>query len=410
MDRIAELDALNEEFAGLEKRSSLAVVYGRRRVGKTELIKEFTKAKNHVYFLATLQSKEEVVKNFSLKAAEFFQDKAAQAQPHVTWNGFFEYLAKEIKARKKPIILAFDEFTYLIQQDRATPSVFQYHWDETLKNLPVMLILCGSYVGMMEKEVLSYKSPLYGRTNRRLQVTQLDFKHVREFAPQYSKKQLVELYAILGAVPFYLRQFDSSKTPLENVEQAFLDKTKSLYNDGLLMLREELKEPRNYLSILKAISFGKTTQKEIADNAHLEPLLVGKYLDVLKGMKIVSRLVPATEKNPEKSKKGLYRITDNYYDFWLKFVYPYAEYVEEGRCSELMKNIISPSFNAYVGRSFEALAKKKLVELNQQGKLPFSFERIGGFWHGDCEIDLVALNEKTKEILFAEVKWSDLDE
>ncbi len=410
INRHEELSSLEDEFKQLSKRASLVVVYGRRRVGKTELIKEFARKRNHVYFLATLQSREEVVRNFSLKAAEFFGDKATIAQPHVTWDGFFEYLAREIKEVGKPIVLVFDEFTYLAQQDSATASIFQYYWDEKLKQLPVMLILCGSYVGMMEREVLSYKSPLYGRSTRHLFVLELGFEHLRDFAPDYTKTQLVELYSILGAVPFYLLQFDPEKTPLENVRSVFLDKTRSLYNDGLLLLRDELKEPRNYLSILKAISFGKTTPKEIADHAHLEPLLVGKYLDVLRGMKLVSRVVPATEKNPEKSKKGSYRITDNYYDFWLKFVYPYADYIEEGRQDELVKNIIAPNLNAYVGRAFEALARKKMIELNKKGGLPFVFERIGAWWRGDSEIDIVALNEKTKEILFAEVKWADLNE
>lgn len=410
VDRNEELSILDNEFKQLPKRASLVVVYGRRRVGKTELIKEFGKKHEHIYLLATLQSKEEVIRNFSLKVAGFFEDNAVLAQPHTTWEGFFEYLAKEIKSRKKPIVLAFDEFTYLIQQDRATPSIFQYYWDEKLKNLPVMLILCGSYVGMMEKEVLSYKSPLYGRSTRQLFVLELGFNNLREFMPDYSKERLVELYAILGAVPFYLLQFDRDKTPLENIGNVFLDKSRSLFNDGLLLLREEVKEPRNYLSILKAISFGKTTPKEIADNAHLDQLLVGKYLDVLRGMKLVSRFVPVTEKNPEKSKKGIYKITDHYYDFWLKFVYPYSDYIEEGRQAELVKNIIAPNLGSYVGRAFEALARKKLIELNKNNKLPFTFEHVGAWWSGETEIDIVALNPKTKEILFVEVKWSDLKE
>ncbi len=410
IDRAEELSVLEEEFGQLSKRASLIVVYGRRRVGKTELIKEFGSKHSHLYLLATLQSKEEVIKNFSVKTAEFFGDKATLAQPHTTWEGFFEYLAKELKARKTPLMLVFDEFTYLIQQDHATPSIFQYFWDEKLKHLPVMMILCGSYVGMMEKEVISYKSPLYGRSTRQLFVLELDSKYLREFMPNYSKEQLIELYAILGAVPFYLLQFDQHKTPLENVRTVFLDKSRSLYNDGLLLLREEVKEPRNYLSILKAISFGKSTPKEIADNAHLDQLLVGKYLDVLRGMKLVTRFVPATEKNPEKSKKGTYKISDNYYDFWLKFVYPYSDYIEQGRQDELVKNVIAPNFSAYVGRAFEALARKKLIELNKKGKLPFTFERIGTWWNGETEIDAVALNSRTSEILFTEVKWSNLKE
>lgn len=302
----------------------------------------------------------------------------------------------------------FDEFTYLIQQDAAVPSIFQYHWDEHLKDLPVMLVLCGSYVSMMEDAVLAHKSPLYGRRTRQMFVTQLPFKHLKEFFPDYSKEELVEVYAVLGGVPYYLLKFDSSKSVRENIKANFLEKDKALFNDGVFLVREELKEPRNYLSIMKGIAFGKSTQKEIADYAHLEPALVGKYLDVLRGMKLVSRSVPVTEKNPEKSRKGLYRVNDRYYDFWLKFVYPYADYVEEGRGRELYENMIAPELNAFVGRSFETLAREALVGLNTRKKLPAYFERIGSWWSGTSEIDLVGVNWKTKDLLLGEVKWAEL--
>lgn len=408
VDRKSELSILEEEFKKTPERASMTIVYGRRRIGKTELIKQFMSKKDHIYFLATLQSREDVVKAFSLRAAEFFADRAAASSPHTAWEGFFEYLAREIKSRKKPLVLIFDEFTYLVQQDRATPSIFQYYWDEHLKNLPVMLILCGSYVGMMEREVLAYRSPLYGRRTRELFITEIEPRYLKEFLPGYSAEELVQAHAILGGVPFHLKQFDSSKGVLENIKENFLQKDKALFNDALLLLREELKEPRNYLSILKAIAFGKTTPKEIADESHLDKPLVGKYLYVLKGMKLVKRVVPVTERNPERSKKGLYIIGDNYFNFWLRFVYPFLDYVEEGRVDELMQAIVMPNLNSFVGRAFEGLARRAMIELNKRKELPFSFERIGPWWHRGVEIDLVALNNRSREILFTEVKWTDL--
>ena len=409
VDRKGETAALEEELGKAKEHAVMAVVYGRRRIGKTELIKRFISDKEHIYFLATLQSKEEVIVKFSHKAAEFFKDNATMEHPHTTWDGFFEYLIRELKRYGKPVVLAFDEYTYLIQQDAAILSVFQYYWDEHLKNMPLMLILCGSYVGMMEKEVLSHNSPLYGRRSIQLFLSDIDFSFLKEFFPAYSKEEMVESYAILGGVPSYLLRFDSSKKVKENIIGNFLDKNKALYADGLILLREELKEPRNYLSILKAISFGKNTQKEIADQAHLEPALVGKYLDVLRGMKIVERVVPVTERNPEKSKRGIYRINDNYYNFWLKFVYPYSDYVEEGRVKELMENIIEPQFNTFVGHAFEKLARNALLHKNAKKQLPAYFENIGPWWEGETEIDIVGINKATKDILFAEVKWSEMD-
>lgn len=408
INRKKELAALEDEFAQTERRASMAVIYGRRRIGKTELIKNFINRKPHIYFLATLQSKEEVVENFSHKAAECFHDAATMENPHTTWDTFFKYLVREIKNRKQPIVLAFDEFTYLIQQDPAISSVFQYYWDEHLKDLPVMLILCGSYVGMMEKEVLSHKSPLYGRRTIQIFLEDIRFQDMGRFFPKYSKEDMVVVNAVLGGVPSYLLRFDPSLSVMENIAHNFLDKRKALFADGLILLREELKEPRNYLSILKAISYGKNTQKEIADHTHLEPGLVGKYLDVLRGMKIVSRIVPVTERNPEKSKRGIYQINDHYYNFWLRFVFPYADYVEEERSRELMENIIKPDLNAFVGRSFERLARGPIVTLNARKRLPFVSERIGPWWSKEHEIDYVGFNRATKEIIFIEVKWAEL--
>lgn len=410
VDRDEELKVLEDEFARLGKQASLAVIYGRRRIGKTELIKRFLSGRPHIYFLATLQSREEVVAGMSMKAAEFFGDRATAENPHTTWSGFLGYLARELKQFDKPFVIVFDEFTYLVQQDAAVPSILQQYWDEHFKNMPVMVILCGSYVGMMEKEVLAYRSPLYGRRTRQLFVVDIGIGHIREFFPHYSKEDLVELYAVLGGVPYYLLKFDPSKKVRENILVNFLEKDKPLFNDGLVLLREELKEPRNYLSILKAISFGKVSQKEIADHAHLEPALVGKYLDVLRGMKVVSRIVPVTEKNPEKSRRGIYAIKDRYYNFWLRFVYPYADYVEEGRSGELMKNMIAPALGSFVGMAFEGIARNALLRLNAQNKLPCYFEKIGQWWHRDVEIDVVCLNAKTKDMLVGEVKWADLGE
>jgi AAA+ ATPase superfamily predicted ATPase len=408
VDRKDELKALEDEFSNLGRAASLSVIYGRRRIGKTELIKKFVSSHEHIYFLATLQSKEEVIEKFSAKAAEFFHDTATMEKPHTSWDAFFKYLIREIKNSNKPIVIAFDEFTYLIQQDSSITSIFQYYWDEHLKDLPVMVILCGSYVGMMESEVLSHKSPLYGRRTIQLYLEELDFEYLADFFPGYSKEERIILNSVLGNIPSYLLRFDPSINVHDNILVNFLDKRKALFADGLILLRDELKEPRNYLSILKAISYGRNTQKEIADHAHLEPALVGKYLDVLRGMKIVHRIVPITEKNPERSKKGIYQIRDNYYNFWLRFVYPFADFVEEGRAKELMNNTIGPNFNSFVGRSFEKLVRDSLLELNKRKKLPAYFERIGPWWGGDSEIDHIALNNKSKEIMFIEVKWSEL--
>ncbi len=404
VDREQELASLETTYRRLNKSAGFVVIYGRRRVGKTELIKRFLNGKEHIYLLATLQSEKDVVKKFSMRSARYFKDDATLKNPHTDWDSFFEYLARELRRSGKNIVLVFDEFTYLVQQNRAITSILQYYWDEYLKTLPVMLILCGSYVGMMEKEVLAYNSPLYGRRTGQVYLDRMGFKYLKEFLKEYDIEELVEAYAIAGGIPFYLQQLDSRKDIISNIKENFLRKDRPLFQDALFMLRDELKEPRNYLSILKAVSFGKTRPKEISDFAGLDPLLVGKYLDVLKGMKIVKRVVPVTAK---KSQRGIYKVSDNYFNFWLRFVYPNEDNIEMGM-EEAVVGSIKKGFNAYVGERFEDLAREFLVEMNRLGRLPFVFSKIGRWWHKGQEIDLVAMGSKG-EYLAIEVKWKKMN-
>jgi AAA+ ATPase superfamily predicted ATPase len=268
------------------------------------------------------------------------------------------------------------------------------------------MILMGSSISMMERGVLSHKSPLYGRRTGQLLLPPLDFKNARKFFPAKSLKEQVELYSILGGTPAYLLQFSGDRSQLDNVRRNVLRKDAFLYDEVEFVLREELKEPRLYFTILKEIASGRTKVNELSQATGLERNVLSRYLSILENLRIIRRDIPVTEKHPHKSRRGLYKIEDDYFRFWFEFVFPNRSSIEKGEIDSVIAKI-ERSLNRFVGQAFEDVCRQMLWELLRQKRAPFAFTKVGKWWRREDEIDVVALNDETKEILFAECKWEN---
>ncbi|BAA30074.1 496aa long hypothetical protein [Pyrococcus horikoshii OT3] len=398
IDRKKELGLLEERLKS--GKAQFIVIYGRRRVGKTALILEFLRRHGGLYLLARETSEIENLERFSLRLAEYFNDSFLKKNPLRSLDAFFEYLSTKAE---KPFIIAIDEFPYLVKGNKALPSILQEYWEMKLSKKKIFLIVSGSSVSMTER-LLGYKSPLYGRRTAQLKLKPLDFFNAREFLPKYSLEDFVRVYGILGGTPAYLLEFSDEKSLEENLKSYFrVDSL--LYGDALFILREELDEPRNYFAIMEAIARGNTTLGEIVNETGLERATVGKYLSVLIDLDLVRREVPITASR--KSRKGRYYIADNYFAFWFRYVYPNADLIESGN-GELLVDTVMDDIDHYTGEVFEGVAKEFLLRLNKSERLPFRFSRVGRWWYKNEEIDLVALNEREKKVLFIEVKWKDL--
>jgi len=401
IDRVSELQFLERKYK--ESGAQLIIIYGKRRVGKTELVKQFFKDKPHIYFLADRTSSFYQLKEISEKVGAFYEDTFLQERGFGNWIQVFEYL----KRRKGKLIIVVDEFPYLIETDRAIPSLFQKGWDEHLKDSEIFFIILGSSISMMETEVLSYKAPLYGRRTGQLLIEPLRFRDCCQFFPKRSFDEWIALYAILGGTPAYLLKFDPSKGVWRNVKEKILSKGEFLYEEPEFILREELREPRNYFSILRAIALGKSKIGEIMNEAGLGKNVITKYLSVLSDLKIVQREVPATEMKPEKSKRGIYKIIDPFFKFWFGFVFPNRGYLEEG-AQDYVLGQIRGRFSGYLSETYETAARELLWEFSKADKLPMNFTHIGRWWEKNEEIDIVAINREGNEILFGEVKWTSM--
>jgi AAA+ ATPase superfamily predicted ATPase len=391
-----ELEFLRQAF--LHKTSQFIVVYGKRRVGKTELVKQFSRDLPHIYFLADKAPEKEQLGQLAEKMGLFFKDEFLVSRGFGNWHEALRYLQG-----KGRVILAVDEFPFLIESNRATPSIFQKGWDEYLKDSGIFLILLGSSIGMMETDVLGHKSPLFGRRTGQLLIEPLGFYEAARFFPGKNLDQFMQIYAILGGTPAYLLQFEKSADLWANIRKRILAPEAYLYSEVEFILREELREPRNYFALLRAISMGKARVSEIINETGFEKNMVGKYLSVLCDLRIIRRETPVTEQSYEKSKKGIYIIDENFFRFWFRFVFPNKSFTAEGDSDYVITNKIRPQFDIFVSQAYEEVCRSQVRVGLEKG---MKFNKVGRWWTKDAEIDVVGLNEDCDEILFGEAKWS----
>ncbi len=399
VNRAEELAFLERQWAS--KEPSFAVLYGRRRVGKTELISHFADDKPHLYFLCDKRGTASNAHRFSLRISEHFGEPPA---PYDQFDDAFQYLSKRLGGRKMAVLI--DEFSYLVEKDDSIPSVFQLVWDQNLSQTNVMLILCGSSISMMRKGVLSHESPLYGRRTGQWKAEPLQFKHVMKFFPKTPIGRIIEYYALAGGIPQYLLKLDAQLDLKSNITKNVFTKGTFLYEETSLLLSEELREPATYYSILSAMS-NETRLTDIANKAGVPAKDMPKYLDVLIDLEYVERLIPVTE---DTSKRSLYRIKDNFFNFWFRFAAPNMSDLESGRQGPVMEKI-APELQKYVSRVvFEDVCQQALAH-----DVGAKFDTFGKWWGNyrdggekkTQDIDIVFLNKKTGDILFAECKWSD---
>ncbi|AHF80571.1 dexx-box ATPase [Thermococcus paralvinellae] len=379
-----------------KRENAFLPVYGRRRVGKTRLIKEFIKDKPSLYYLARNSTYMDNLREFASVVLEKFPSPFLNPSSFSSFSDVFRYLAEKGK-----LIVVIDEFPYLIHSDKKVLSEFQYIVDEVVRNSRLHLILVGSSVGMMEEHVLSQKSPLYGRRDGQIKLDPLDFFNSWKLLGT-DVEEALKIYGITGGIPAYLLLFRR----FEDVKSVAFSKRGFLYAEADFLLSSELREPRVYKLILKAIAEGKTRFNEISTYTGIPRSNLFKYVEVLERLGFLRREIPVTA--PPKTKHTRYRIADSYMTFYFRFIEKYRNEIEL-ESLDFWEDFLG-EYNHYLGSVFERVAKQFLVELNKAGKLPFKFTKIGRWWHKSEEIDIVALNERERKALFVEVKWKDLSE
>ncbi|MGN0906573.1 MAG: ATP-binding protein [Bullifex sp.] len=404
--RKKELAQLEELYAS--SRFEFLVLYGRRRVGKTELLKEFSARRNALFYSAKEQNDALNLSDFSFCVQTFFDGTSFGS--FTGWDAVLKYIAA--RSGDERLLIVIDEFPYIAAANPSVKSILQHVIDHGWKNKNIFLILCGSSVSFMESDVLGAKSPLYGRATAHLEIKGFDYLESSLFFPGYTNTEKLMAYGILGGIPCYLQTFDPEKTIERNIAHEILREGSFLKDEPLFLLKQELREPAVYNSILEAIATGASRLNEIATAIHEDVTKCSKYLGVLQTLRLVKKSVPCTEDGT--SKRSIYGIADNFLTFWFRFLFRNRSYYELLGPEEAARMIMEPkSFSAYFGFVFENICLEYMIRMAKRRRLPFIPYSYGKWWGNNPErkcqddIDILMTDMTKSRVIICECKYRE---
>ncbi|MDK9710116.1 ATP-binding protein [Acidaminobacter sp.] len=400
--RSHELDFLNQKYN--TKQAEFVVLYGRRRIGKTSLIREFIKDKRHFFYSAV-----QVTDNVQLsKVSELIFDtfgKSAYMNSFEDWEKALNYLGDLSEGGEK-IVIAIDEFPYMAQGNPSLASVLQKVWDLSLSHKNVMMVLCGSAMSFMEHEVLGEKNPLYGRTTGIIKLNELDFDIARQFFGAGNITEHLKYFAVFSGVPYYLQMINPDLTFEQNLLKNIFSVNSVLFNETEFLLKQELREVAQYNAIVESIAHGDTRLNDIFMKTGIEKTKLPYYIGNLIDLGIVRREFPADMKDKEKSKSksGLYKLDNGFFRFYYAFVYPYMSAILEGNANIILEEVVTPRVDEYIAYEFENVVRRHVQRWAGENKLPIRPVKVGRWWAKDQEIDVMGIDLHGNLIL-GECKW-----
>lgn len=418
--REAELQFLNSKYQ--TDGGQLIVLYGRRRVGKTETLREFCKEKPHVFYACTQTTDRVQLRNFSNRILREGIPAGNYISEFADWERAFQAI-QDLPYGDAKRLIVIDEFPYMCKGNKSIPSILQNIWDAQLRDSNVMIILCGSSMSWIEQELLAEKNPLYGRATGIYRMQEMGFYDAARFFPQYSDRDKILAYAVLGGIPHYLRQWDPTLSVDENIRYNILTKGCVLYSEVEFLLHQELRETPIYNSIIEAVALGNTKLNDISQKSLVEDTSkTSVYLKNLIELGIVERefSVDAKMKEQANSNRGTYRLTDNFFRFWYAFGFSNYSQLEDGDADGVFEYAIKPAFHEFASFAFEDVCREFVREMNKRNDLPFRYERMGR-WMGrttvrdakapdgvriaETEIDLLGIGKGAREYLVGECKF-----
>ena len=394
-----ELSLLREEISS--PRASLAIVYGRRRVGKSTLIREAIKEQPHVLFQAT-----RVTSSLNLEAFKAEIAALLGADPLLSglgdWLAALHYLAGAAEQRKG-LVVVLDEFPYLVDADPALASIIQKFWDSgAARTGHLKLLLCGSIISQMQ-ELLAERNPLYGRKTLALDLSPLPLRDAARFVGRYTAEEKLMTFGVFGGMPFYLQFLDPGASLDANIVRLLLTPTGSLIDEPVILLQSELREISRYASVLAAIAAGCTKHgaiigrvREISDSKALGP-----YLDKLERMRLI-RVVSSADASPRERDRR-YFIADPLIAFWYRFVQPNLSSVMQSFGWDVWRHRIAPHLDEYMGWVFEEICRDHARQYSQE-RFAAPAQEIGRIWQSNFDID-IAGTLLDGSMLYGECKW-----
>ncbi len=401
--RERELKSLEQLYTS--GKFEFAVVYGRRRVGKTALLTQFIQGKKAIYFMGVESNAKQNLENLSKSILEYASGIAAE-NSFLSFQAALEYVFK--LAEKDRVVLVLDEYPYVARSSKSLASTLQLLIDKNKDTSKLMLILCGSSMSYMEDQVLAYKAPLYGRRTAQMKLLPFDFEETCRYFEHFQGEDKALAYGIVGGTPQYLLQINDRLSIEENIKNTFLNPISFLYEEPVNLLKQEVREPAIYTAIITAIAAGASRMSEISSKVGEDTNVCASYIKNLISLGIVQKETPYGEK---ASRKSLYSIEDNMFRFWHRFVLENNSLIARG-AADLVYQRIAPQLSDYMGKVFEEICKQYLWKLLLEGQSPVEFTSLGRWWGNDpiekaqTEIDILGEQDKTTA-LFGECKWTN---
>lgn len=407
--RHQELEQLNQAYQ--ENNFQFTVIYGRRRIGKTSLINEFLKDKKAIYYVALEENAEDNLKRFSDAISILKNTDQGGKEKFANFEECFKEITR--LAQEQRVILVIDEFPYLAKAYPTISSMLQSYIDHEFKETNLFLILCGSSMSFMERQVLGYQSPLYGRRTLALKLEPFKLSEAHEMLPKLSKEDAFIINTVCGGVPQYLSYMSDSMSVADNIKKNFLTKSGRLFDEPNNLLQQELRDPTNYNSIINAIASGASKHSKIAQSAHLQTGPLTTYLNNLIDLGIVEKKLPVTEQKKSRSKNIVYRICDEMFRFWYTFVGKQTDLIERG-LTDLAWVKVQKGLSDFMGPEFEKYSQDFMWSQDMNEKIvPNPFIHLGNWWgtdkrtHQQVELDIVGFSDDERDGYFGECKWKN---
>jgi AAA+ ATPase superfamily predicted ATPase len=403
VDRVGELEWLERRWRS--GRAELLLVYGRRRIGKTRLVKEWLRGRSGiVYFYAEEEPEQRLLERLSMEIARATGDELVAERPFTSWRQVFLYISRLASSQRFGLVI--DEFQYAASSSPTLLSTLQHMWDERLSDTQAFILLMGSLVSFTGG-ILSSRSPLYGRFTGILRLAPLSPFHIHCFVPSWPPEDVVRLYAVFGGIPGYLVEVDPVESLWENVRRLILSPDARFLDEAKHLLREELREVTRYYAVLEAIASGATSYAEIASKSGVPVESLSKYLRVLEDMGLVARETPVVGRGRPR-----YRLLDPFLRFWFRYIPRHRTAIELGLTSAVVESVRRDFEASLAPLAWEEMLPHTVALMAGRGLLPLKPSRMGRWWHRGVEIDLVAVGEdeegEGQTLLVAEAKWSNL--
>ena len=404
--RDVELQALERRWASGS--SDLFVLYGRRRVGKTELLRRLAQDKRVLSAVGTRSDARRQIAHFVAEMARLFNDPSLTLLGFSDWDVVFARLTDGLKKLKGKILVILDEFQWMAEASPEIPSLIQKWWDRSWsRDRKLMLVLCGSYLGFMEREVLGKKSPLFGRRTAVLQLEPLPFSESRLFHPHLPIKEQVKRHILCGGIPAYHKLFVSKDSLIQQIVEAFFVADAPLAKEADFLLLEELKDPKFYFSLLENLGSSRMTMSDLARSLGIERSRVPYYTKNLLDLRSIGKSHPLLMYSTQIQRKTLYHIKDPLLRFWFSFVYPNGNAMERMDPRLVYSTMVAPYLDAFWGKGFESLAMEQFLKKRIIPTLAEPF-KVGGYWDKNIQIDFtIAL--KSGFSYFGETKWTQVN-